>query len=868
MVLHQYKLSVTPNVEGKKLAHIVRLFLQSPELRDVKQHIVTDFKATILSKTEIENLTVEDLPYMVEGEDEPSKNAHKYTLRLEWTKALSVADLITYLTSPSLETQPVDIPTVVQALNILVNHHPKSSSGVTTIGSAKNFSLVDGESFDLEAGVRAIRGYYTSVRAATARMLLNVNVNHSAFYEPIPLDNLMLKFLRSNSNSRIKLSQFIKRLRVRTTHLGERKNKRGQVIIRPKTISGFASRDDGKGSGKPPSVDGFGPGAKEVKFFLDPKGDSAPSTGRYISVYDYFRITYKIQIRDPSLPIVNVGTAAQPSYLPAQVCIVLPGQPMGRQLSSSQTTKMIQFAVRGPADNAKSIVSKGLQSIGLSNAKNTQLEKFGVTVSPNLITVQGRLLVEPKIIYGLNREARTIGGSWNMVPQNQQPMKFCSGGTVHRFSVMSVEMEDLYPRAPKPTEEELDNLFASFGKLLGSMGIQAGGKLKSKAIQLTGTDDTDLEYWIERASRNVQLLFVILPESPIPLYNRVKYLGDVKYGMHTICIVGSKMDKGGDQYLRNVALKANLKLGGENHFVQPQSLGLISEDKTMVVGIDVTHPSPGSSENAPSVSAMVASINSRLARWPGTLGIQAIRRQEMVSNLKDMLKSRLGLWRTLGRHNSYPENILVYRDGVSDGQYNDVLTTELPQLRAACTELYSAADQAKGLPRITIVIVGKRHHTRFFVTKQNDADRSGNTKAGTVVDRGVTQARNWDFFLQSHAAIKGTARPAHYFVLLDEIFRPRYARDPMKNVADELQMLTQSMCYVFGRATKAVSYCTPAYYADILCERARCYLHSVFESPTNSAAGSVSADEKKTAEPNQHELIKVHERLKDTMFYI
>lgn len=100
-------------------------------------------------------------------------------------------------------------------------------------------------------------------------------------------------------------------------------------------------------------------------------------------------------------------------------------------------------------------------------------------------------------------------------------------------------------------------------------------------------------------------------------------------------------------------------------------------------------------------------------------------------------------------------------------------------------------------------------------------------KPGTVVDRGVTEARNWDFFLQSHAAIQGTARPAHYFVLLDEIFRARYAKAvprPFQNVADVFEALTQSMCYTYGRATKAVSLCTPAYYADVVCERARCYL--------------------------------------------
>lgn len=50
---------------------------------------------------------------------------------------------------------------------------------------------------------------------------------------------------------------------------------------------------------------------------------------------------------------------------------------------------------------------------------------------------------------------------------------------------------------------------------------------------------------------------------------------------------------------------------------------------------------------------------------------------------------------------------------------------------------------------MTVVVVGKRHHTRFYPTSAQNADRSANCTAGTVVDRGVTEARNWDFFLQA-----------------------------------------------------------------------------------------------------------------------
>ncbi len=54
-------------------------------------------------------------------------------------------------------------------------------------------------------------------------------------------------------------------------------------------------------------------------------------------------------------------------------------------------------------------------------------------------------------------------------------------------------------------------------------------------------------------------------------------------------------------------------------------------------------------------------------------------------------------------------------------------------------------------PKITVLIVGKRHHVRFFPTRPNDADRSGNCRAGTVIDSDITHPTEFDFYLQSHS---------------------------------------------------------------------------------------------------------------------
>jgi eukaryotic translation initiation factor 2C len=480
-------------------------------------------------------------------------------------------------------------------------------------------------------------------------------------------------------------------------------------------------------------------------------------------------------------------------------------------------------------------------------------------VTPKLITVPGRVLNGPSVNYGLAKVAETRSGSWNM-----QSHQFTTTTKLERWTYLYISSD----QAPDQSRDaaRLKPSLDSFTTTLRRCGVNAADIIPGLHITVnSGNLETEIDQAIKRFSSNSnppKLLLVILPANNAAIYNRVKYDCDVTMGLLNVCVIAEKFARANEQYFANVALKVNLKLGGRNQALHSTKLGILSEGKTMVVGIDVTHPSPGSSSNAPSVAGIVASVDASLAQWPAALKIQTAR-QEMVSDLDGLFKSRLRLWKD--RNGAYPLNVLVYRDGVSEGQYDLVLEQELPALRSACEELYPATSTKQGIPRLTIVIVGKRHNTRFYPTREQDADRSSNPQNGTVVDRGVTEARNWDFFLQAHAAIQGTARPAHYYIVYDEIFRSSNVSQPFQNAADVVMDLTHNLCYLFGRATKAVSICPPAYYADLLCERSRCYLSGVFDpSPAASPAASVAG----SSQALDASLVQIHEKVRDVMFYI
>lgn len=410
----------------------------------------------------------------------------------------------------------------------------------------------------------------------------------------------------------------------------------------------------------------------------------------------------------------------------------------------------------------------------------------------------------------------------------------------------------------------------SFRDFLNKAGIVATGLINATPpeISLQDGDEAGNDLLIKSiiqgmyaAKNNPRPNFIlcVIPYPDVSIYNSIKNYGDTKAGINTVCVVAPKFmkEQRQDQYFGNVSLKLNLKAGGTNQTLDPSKLGVISEGKTMVVGLDVTHPSPGSKDTAPSVAGIVASIDKFLGQWPADFRIQESRK-ETISGLEAMFLGRLTLWEQ--KNKSLPDNIIIYRDGVSEGQYQLLLDQELPQMRNACRQKYPA----NKTPKLSIIVCGKRHHTRFYPTTVANADRSSNCEPGTVVDRGVTEVNGWDFFIQPHACLQGTARTGHYYVVLDEIFRDNAAK-AKRNAADSLEDLTFNMCHLFGRATKAVSLAPPAYYADLLCTRLRCYLADQYDPNDSSATASVASGA--TSQPTSFD-IQIPANMKNTMFYI
>ncbi|KAL9962339.1 hypothetical protein ACROYT_G031433 [Oculina patagonica] len=345
--------------------------------------------------------------------------------------------------------------------------------------------------------------------------------------------------------------------------------------------------------------------------------------------------------------------------------------------------------------------------------------------------------------------------------------------------------------------------------------------------------------------QDLQLIMAVLPDKDKDLYSEIKRVGDNVLGIATQCVQSKLVQQAKPQVCANISLKINSKLGGVNHVIDPSVKSPVFREPVIIFGADVTHPSP--TENGiPSIAAVVASMDANATKYRALNRAQRHEKlggaQEIIIDLATMVKELLIEFYKANRKLK-PSRIIFYRDGVSEGQFDQVLVHEVRAVQEACMML-----EKDYHPRITFIVVQKRHHTRLFCEDKRDASgKAQNVPPGTTVDSGITHPYEFDFYLCSHFGIQGTSRPTHYHVLYDD----------NGFTADSLQQLTYQLCHVYARCTRSVSMPAPAYYAHLVAFRAR---HHVTNG--GNGRGGHTVDLEKSAKA-----IEVNAKMKGAMYF-
>lgn len=137
--------------------------------------------------------------YRNELESTSRTNAVVYTVKLSPIGLASVTEVLSFLPSPPSHTvsQSGSMAEAISAMNVAVTQTPNASSTVVSGSRNCNFFPLDHDSENLDNGLIAIRGYYSSVCGCLARTPVNVNVCTSTFYPSVTLIELIRRSNKS-----------------------------------------------------------------------------------------------------------------------------------------------------------------------------------------------------------------------------------------------------------------------------------------------------------------------------------------------------------------------------------------------------------------------------------------------------------------------------------------------------------------------------------------------------------------------------------------------------------------------------------------------------------------------------------------------
>ncbi|KDR82046.1 hypothetical protein GALMADRAFT_221933 [Galerina marginata CBS 339.88] len=672
-----------------------------------------------------------------------------------------------------------------------------------------------------KTGLEAWRGIFQSVRPTLGKMILTVDTCTAVVYQGGSLMNRAMEYLGTSNANDLNMNENDVNFRKLETFLPGTpvRIKTGNGRSRTKIIRGLISR------------------AGEYEFL---NGDQETT------VAAYFRDTYNMTITRPLSVGVSLAKKDSPhqDVVPIELCTVEPGRLYKRRIPESCTSAMVNFSTLKPKERLKKITD-AVRDHNLSEF----LREAGMRVNMNPMTINAKLLTAPAVYFNLDSPpTKPKSGGWNTVGQSftepQMLEHWIIVNFVERISEQQAHrlltglMVSCKNLDPKPRRAYLRGIGHDVPRTLSdAMDMAArtynNGKIEPKQLSKL-------------------IIIVLLPENGGQIRNALKFWGDVRHGIATLCLREAKVFQGGGQYFNNVALKLNARLGGINfHSISPAMEEILLD--SMIMGADVGHPGPG--VHKPSVVGIVYSHDRYAAQYAALTGIQPPR-VEQILDLKRYVSMAVD---SFGAKNRAPKRLIFFRDGLSEGEYERVARQEITDIKGACIDLWASKGIKIPIPALTFIVVGKRHHAVFFPSGQGQGDRTGNCHAGSLIDNTITHPAVNDFYLQSHAAIQGTSRSSHYVVLHDENFGDRL---------DKIQDLSFTLCHMYAKATRSVSIPAPVYCEFLVCSRGGFHVDPSANFAFDDNASTTSSSSNLDMSAWQAAFRPINPRLNKTMYFL
>ncbi|XP_056135759.1 piwi-like protein 2 [Lampris incognitus] len=531
----------------------------------------------------------------------------------------------------------------------------------------------------------------------------------------------------------------------------------------------------------------------DIEWHKSPKDSFTMADGSLTTFLEYYSKNYGITIKEKDQPLLvhRPKERSKPEVkqiFTGEILLVpelsfMTGIPEKMRTDYRVMKDLTMHINLSPEQHVQS-VKELLMDINTKPETQTELRRWGLEISTDILKTQGRILPTETICLQSTSFVPNADLSWS-----REISKDASISCIP-LNVWAI----FYTRR---SAEQAGELVSSLNKIAGPVGIQVRRPIK---VELR---DDHTETYVKSihsqltSEPNMQLVVCIVTGNRNDLYSAIKKLCCVKSPIPSQVINVRTISQ--PQKLRSISqkilLQLNCKLGGELWTVN------IPLKHLMVVGVDVHHDAKRKTQ---SVMGFVASLNSSLTQWYSRVNFQ-IANEEIINGFQVCLLAALQKYYEVNHY--LPEKIVVYRDGVSDGQLKIVELYEIPQL-LKCFQTFPNYE-----PKMVFIVVQKSTGTILYsLAKQSFV----NTPPGTVLDHTLTKRHWMDFYLVSHYTRQGCGLPTRYITVYNTT-----NLEP-----DHLQRLTFKMCHLYWNWPGTIRVPAPCKYAHKLAFLSGQHLHT------------------------------------------
>ncbi|XP_073404629.1 piwi-like protein 1 [Dendrobates tinctorius] len=516
----------------------------------------------------------------------------------------------------------------------------------------------------------------------------------------------------------------------------------------------------------------------EIAWHMTPESTFKKADGSEISFVDYYKNQYNEQVKDLSQPlVVNIPRRPKPGATDGAIILVpelcnLTGL-TDRMRNDFNVMKDLAVHTRLPPEQRERQVGKFLKYIHKDESVQKELRDWGLNFDTELLQFEGRIAPPERI---LQKDKTAVYD-----PQFADWSRELRGPVL----LSTLDLNNWLLFYTRRNYDAANTLLQNMFKITQQLRIKMN---RAVMVEVEDTVGGYLQAFQQNVTDRTEMVVCILSSNNKMKYDAIKKHLCVDFPIPSQCVVARTLSKPQTvlSVCTKIALQMNCKLGGELWSVE------MPLEKTIIIGIDCYHDTL---QGRRSIAGFVASTNKQMTRWFSRCVVQD-QRQEIVDGLKFCMQAALHAWTKLNK--DLPQRIIIYRDGVGDGQLKTLVNYEIPQI----IDCIKSAGQNYS-PKLTVVVVKKRINARFFAVM---GGRLQNPPPGTIVDSEVTRPEWYDFFIISQSVRQGTVSPTHYNVVYDTI-----GLNP-----DRMQRLTYKLCHQYYNWPGVIRVPAPCQYAHKL----------------------------------------------------